>query len=123
MDKAFPGAIVSSYESLIADIILPDKGDRHVLAAAIKGEAKIVITNNLKHFPNKYLKTYHIEAQTPDKFIKHLITLDKTRVVEAFRSQVSRLKNPPLSDNQVLAALRKCGLTDAADIIKSLLKL
>lgn len=123
MDKAFPDATVSSYESLIADIVLPDKGDRHVLAAAIKGEAKIIVTNNMKHFPVKYLKLHHIEGQTPDKFIKHLLSLDKTRVLDAFHAQVSRLKNPPLSAGQVLASLERCGLKSSVGIIKSLLKL
>lgn len=122
MNSAFPDAGISSYESLIDDIILPDMDDRHVLAAAVKGEANIIVTNNLKHFPAKHLKTYYIEVQTPDKFVKNLITLNETRVLKAFQAQISRLVNPPQSANQVFSTLERCGLTGSVEILKSLLK-
>lgn len=123
MESAFPDANVSSYESLIDGITLPDVDDRHVLAAAIKSEAKIIITNNLKDFPQKSLKSYHIVAQTADSFVKKLIILDDSRALNAFHAQVSNMINPPLSANQVLASLEKCGLTDSVAMLKSLLKI
>jgi predicted nucleic acid-binding protein len=50
MDIAFPGSNISGYESLINSLSLPDPDDRHVLAAAIKGKAQIIVTNNsLRH--------------------------------------------------------------------------
>ncbi|MET3877355.1 PIN domain-containing protein [Chitinophaga sp. OAE865] len=52
MESAFPDAHVSSYESLIDEITLPDVDDRHVLAAAIKSRATIIVTNNVKDFKN-----------------------------------------------------------------------
>ncbi len=53
MNGAFPKAMVKSFNSLISSLELPDPDDRHVLAAAIKSEANLIITFNLKDFPQK----------------------------------------------------------------------
>ena len=45
---AFPDALVENYESLIPGLTLPDEKDRHVLAAAIKTNSNVIVTNNLK---------------------------------------------------------------------------
>ena len=52
---AFPDALVKQYENLIQVLDLPDKKDCHVLAAAIKTNAEIIVSNNIRHFPGKYL--------------------------------------------------------------------
>lgn len=52
---AFPDALVENYESLITGLNLPDEKDCHVLAAAIKTNANVIVTNNLKDFPGDYL--------------------------------------------------------------------
>ena len=40
-------ALITGYDTLIPGIVLPDPGDRHVLAAAIRGSAAVIITYNL----------------------------------------------------------------------------
>lgn len=52
--RAFPDAMVENYHPLIETLTLPDEKDCHVLAAAIKTNANIIVTNDLKHFPNEY---------------------------------------------------------------------
>ncbi|MDZ7614265.1 MAG: PIN domain-containing protein [Flavobacteriaceae bacterium] len=56
-NMAFPDALVQNYSSLIENLTLPDINDRHVLAAAIKTNANVIVTSNLKHFPEEYLST------------------------------------------------------------------
>lgn len=51
MDKAVPDGLVADYEPLIDGLQLPDVDDRHVLAAAIKCKASVIVTFNLKDFP------------------------------------------------------------------------
>src|SRR5690606_10655716 len=46
-NQAFPDALVTNYESLVDSLDLPDENDKHVLAAAIKTNANIIVTNNL----------------------------------------------------------------------------
>lgn len=63
MDKHVPDALVTGYESLIRGLQLPDANDRHVLAAAIRGRADVIITENLKDFPAEILAPFGIKAQ------------------------------------------------------------
>lgn len=52
MDKAIDDCLVEGFETLIPTLELPDPDDRHVLAAAIVGRADVIVTYNLKDFPN-----------------------------------------------------------------------
>ena len=62
MNQAIPDCLVENYTDLITSLELPDANDRHVLAAAIKCQADVIVTNNLKDFPKDKLQTYGIEA-------------------------------------------------------------
>ncbi len=66
MNETFPDANVTGFEELVNGLTLPDKDDRHILAAAIRSKSEVIVTFNLKDFPNEYLKMYDIEAQNPD---------------------------------------------------------
>jgi hypothetical protein len=67
MEQHIPEATVEDYDALVGQLTLPDDRDRHVLAAAIKGGAEILVTANLKHFPVPALATHGIEALHPDE--------------------------------------------------------
>jgi len=58
MNLAVPDCLVKNYEGLIESLELPDPDDRHVLAAAIKCQADVIVTNNLKDFPENVLENY-----------------------------------------------------------------
>lgn len=62
MNQAVPDVIVTGYESLVSGLSLPDADDRHVLAAAIKTGAQVIVTWNLADFPPASLAPYGIEA-------------------------------------------------------------
>jgi hypothetical protein len=47
MNQALDGANVTGYESIIDGLMLPDPDDRHVLAAAIRAGAQVIVTDNL----------------------------------------------------------------------------
>lgn len=47
MNEVFSDALVTGYEPLIEGMT-NDKGDRHVLAAAVIGRADVIVTNNVK---------------------------------------------------------------------------
>jgi hypothetical protein len=51
MEEAFPEALVDGHDPLIAALDLPDPDDRHVLAAAIRAGAQLIVTENLRDFP------------------------------------------------------------------------
>jgi len=118
---AFPDALVTNYESLIGSLSLPDEKDRHVLAAAIKTNANVIVTNNLKDFPNDYLATFGLSAKSADDFIADIIDLNQKKVLEAFRKLVFNRTNPDLDEYEVLDNFRKNGLLNSADYLHSLI--
>lgn len=95
MNTGFPDSNVDRYGSLISSITLPDPYDRHVVAAAIRSKADVIVTYNLKDFPKSIEEEYNIEIQHPDDFLTNVYDLHPEKGKEAFRKMVKRLKNPP----------------------------
>lgn len=107
MDAHVRDCLVTGYEELIEGLTLPDPADRHVLAAAIRGSASVIVTFNLDDFPPEYLDKFGIEAQHPDQFITHLIDLAPAAVCAAAKRHRASLKNPPKAVDEYLGALAK----------------
>jgi hypothetical protein len=118
MLEAIPDAIVAGYESLINGLTLPDPDDRHVLAAAIVGRADVIVTVNLKHFPAASLAVFNIEAQHPDEFIAHVLTLAPPVALGAIKEMRARLKNPPFPPDGFLELLTRQGMPRTVAILR-----
>jgi predicted nucleic acid-binding protein len=118
---AFPDALVHNYEPLIDTLELPDSKDRHVLAAAIKTNANIIVTNNLKDFPENYLDSFGIKAKSADDFLTDIIDLSPHYAIAAFKEMVLYRRNPAMDEFEVLNSLRACGLRDTANYLHALL--
>lgn len=116
---AFPDALVTNYSGLINSLELPDPKDRHVLAAAIKTNANIIVTNNIKDFPTDYLASFGLTAKTADDFLTDIIDLNPEQAIKAFKQLVLNRRNPDLDEFQVLDILRNRGLKDTADFLHS----
>lgn len=121
INEAFPDALVENYSSLIEHLDLPDIDDRHVLAAAIKTNANLIITNNLKDFPEDYLAAYSLKAKSPDDFLTDIIDLNPQIALEAFKRLVMNKKKPPYNEFEVLDIFRNNGLINTADYLHALL--
>ena len=119
MDTHIPDAVVSGYEPLISSITLPDENDRHVLAAAIHGGARVIVTANIKHFPAEALTPYNIAAQKPDAFIRSLIDTDVHSALAAFAVDRARLHNPAMSPDAYMMSLERAGLTETAAALRT----
>ena len=87
MNQAVRDCLVTGYDDLIESVTLPDLDDRHVLAAAMRAGAAVIVTYNLKDFPEENLAPYDIEAQHPDDFLVGL--LDEAPGVVLRRRQAS----------------------------------
>jgi len=119
--QAFPDAMVDNYEVLIDSLTLPYEKDRHVLAAAIKTNANIIVTNNLKDFPEEYLNTFGLSAKSVDDFLTETIDLNPNVAVNSFRKLVMNRRNPDLDEYEVLECLRRNGLKDTANYLHALI--
>lgn len=113
-------ALVADYADLTDFIELPNPEDRHVLAAAIKGRADLIVTANLKDFPHRVLARWEIEAQHPDRFLSSLFQTSPLRFLESVQTVRMRLRNPARSGEQYLDTLRKQGLPLTVDLIAPL---
>jgi len=109
MKAAFPEAMVRNYQSLEDQIVIPDPDDRHVVAAAYVGSADLIVTNNLKDFPDSILTQFGLEAVTPDRFLQDMLDLAPTIVHRVIVAQASDAQNPPRSIIDVLIALGRAG--------------
>jgi predicted nucleic acid-binding protein len=101
---------VTGHEPLIDSLKLPDPEDRHVLAAAIKAGAQVVVTANLRDFPAADLAPWNVEAQSPDEFVRDQISLDRPTVYAAVQQIADSWRNPPGSVDDVLDRLERNGL-------------
>ncbi len=110
MDGAVRDCLVENYADLIDSLILPDPDDRHVLAAAIRAGADVIVTYNLGDLPEDALTTYGIEAQHPDEFLAHLLDVAPGAVTAVAKRQRKSLKNPPKTVDEFLAILEQQGL-------------
>lgn len=123
MNQAVPDCLVENYEGLIDSLVLPDPDDRHVLAAAIKCQADVIVTNNLKDFPTNVLDKFDIEAQSPDVFLSHLFDLNPAAFCSAVRQQRERLKNPRYTAEELLEIFYKQGLPLTVNKLKEVIDL
>lgn len=78
--------------------------DRHVVAAAVKAGAQVIVTNNLRDFQ---ALPDGVEAQSPDEFLCNLLDLDPGGMVALVKNQAAALQNPPRSFDQLLRGLAK----------------
>ena len=119
MDRAIPDGLVHGYQGLIAGLTLPDPDDRHVLAAAIRCGASVIVTFNQRDFPNELLASYGVESQHPDEFVDNLLDLDPAAVVAAAQRQRAQLKNPPADVDQYLDMLLRQGLVQTTKALST----
>jgi predicted nucleic acid-binding protein len=77
---AFPQSCVTGYENLIP-ALKNDEKDRHVLAAAIRGNCSLIITFNLKHFPPESICPWPIQISHPQDYLLVLYEMEPKQVV------------------------------------------
>jgi hypothetical protein len=118
MNRANPAALVVGYEPLIDGLTLPDLDDRHVLAAAIKCSAQVIVTDNVKDFPAAELAAWNIETKSPDDFILDLYDLHPGSVTACVQQIADSRNNPPDTIDDVLDQLANSGLIESAAAIR-----
>lgn len=119
MDKNIRGCLVTGYQTLIPGLQLPDLDDRHVLAAAIKAQAELIITRNTRDFPPDALEPYGVKTQGPDDFIMDLLELNKTLVLTTMENHRKLLQRPQLTATDYCQHLERQELWQTATYLRS----
>lgn len=115
--------LVTGYEELTESLSLPDPDDRHVLAAAIRANAEVIVTFNLKDFPAGVLASHNIEALHPDEFLMSLFDAAPGPVCAAVKRQREGLRNPPKTAEELLATLESQGLVQTVIRLRQFVEL
>jgi len=123
MNEAVRDCLVTGYEVLIDSLGLPDPDDRHVLAAAVRAGAQVIVTCNLKDFPAETLARFDIEAQHPDDFLVGLMDLAPGGICAVVKRQRESLRNPPKTSAELLATLESQGLTQTVANLRQFVEL
>jgi len=118
MQRAVRDSMVTGYRRLIDVVELPDPEDRHVVAAAIRARAQLIVTFNLKHFPADELAAWDIQAKHPDDFLIDQFHLDAIRVHQAVQAVADSWRNPPGTSDDVLDSLDRSGLPQTAAVLR-----
>lgn len=106
MRRAFPDAQVDDYRPLIS-AMTNDPKDRHVLAAAVRGNADLIVTTNTRDFPAAALDRYGLSAVHPDDFLLDQLDLDSDATVRALRRLRVGYHRPAMTGERFYAALAK----------------
>jgi PIN domain len=114
MTLEFPGAMVTGHEYLIPAMD-NHEGDRHVLAAAVHVGVDILVTDNVKHFPDDVMQRHNIVVQTADEFLLGLYEAYPDRMADSVIAAVTARRRPPESVTDFLDDLAKCGVPRFAE--------
>ncbi len=118
MEAAFEDAMVEGFDNfLLAAAHIPDPDDRHVVAAAVKTRAAMIVTENLKDFPAAVLSDLNMEAKSADAFIADTIALDEARAVAAIRRMRERFKRPGMTPEELLLVIEAAVLIDKVNLL------
>lgn len=118
MNGSVRDVLVEGYEPLIPTVTLPDENDRHVVAAAIRAQAQMVVTTNLRDFPSEELSKWNIEAKHPDDFLVDQFHLDAIALHVILQQIADSANRPPLTFGDVLDSLERCGITQATALLR-----
>lgn len=86
----FPEAWVEGFEHLV-EMMKNDPTDRHVLAAAVRAHADLIVTYNKRHFPESAVRHWDIEVQGPSAFLRGLYDLDAGLFVQKLHEQAAAI--------------------------------
>lgn len=119
MEAAFEEAMIVGFEPFLPMCpALPDPDDAHVVAAALKTRAEIIVTENLKDFPADLLEPLGLDVRSSDDFIADAIALDPGKAVAAIRRMRERLKRPAKTPDVLLRDMEAAGLTETVNVLR-----
>ncbi|MFF2330130.1 MULTISPECIES: putative toxin-antitoxin system toxin component, PIN family [unclassified Streptomyces] len=94
MARAFPCSSVTGYAGLVP-VMTNEPKDRHVLAAAVCGQAHAVVTLNVRDFPASAADPYEVEVLHPDDFLLDMLDLAPVDVSSVLRRQAAGYQRDP----------------------------
>jgi predicted nucleic acid-binding protein len=118
MRRYFADAIVTGYEGLVPTMTNHAK-DRHVLAAAVRGGAEVLVTFNIRDFPTESVAPFDLEVVHPDEFLLDQLDLHYAPTLRALVDLVEGYDSPAMSVDDFLLALERAHVPGFATAARS----
>jgi predicted nucleic acid-binding protein len=119
INRAVRDCLVVGYEPIEPGLDLPDPDDHHVLAAAIKARAQVIVTRNRKDFPADALAQWNIDVKSRDQFVLDQIDLNREAVYGSVQRIADSWTSPPGTIGDVLNRLEGDGLVESVAQLRS----
>jgi hypothetical protein len=115
MNARWPGATHRPDPDILQSIDLPDSDDVHVLAAAMAGQAGLLVTFNLRDFPLRKLRDLGVTPIGPDALLWELAG----RAPDAIGTAIARAMAPLASNDPTARILKRAHLPRLAKLVKA----
>jgi predicted nucleic acid-binding protein len=119
MDRAIDHDLIENYQRHIVDINIPDPNDRHVLAAAIEAGAEILLTYNLRDFPNSKVAMYGVTVIHPDNLLGELIAEESKTVLSVIEEMRLKRQRPEISQLQLLESFSRLNIPGFVGMLRN----
>lgn len=107
------------YRPSITDDLSPDPSDRVHAAAAIFGEADVLVTRNIKHLNTPPVIKAGVEVITSDEFLCALLRQHPQSVLESFLRGAGTKRSPSIAPRELAARLGRAGAPRFAALIRA----
>jgi len=111
----------SAYAHLVDGMPSADPDDRHHIAAAVAGKAKLVITWNRSDFPAQQLSALGLRVADPDEYLCELLRELPGEVAATVVRLAGEKRRPPLTAHDLVDNLAKAGVPIFAAQLRALL--
>mgnify|MGYP003644789755 FL=1 len=115
---AWPRAEVTVSPGIEQRLYLPDENDIHVLAAAIHGNADVIMTLNAKDFPRGILAEEGLARIDPDSYLHGLWLDSPTAIEDAAAMVLAEAQRLSGQDWQMRPLLKKARLPRLAKALR-----
>ncbi|WP_051172697.1 hypothetical protein [Microbacterium indicum] len=97
---------------------LNDEKDRHVLAAAVRGGAEVLVTFNLQDFPQESAAPFDIEVVHPESFPLDQLDLHRAATIQTVQRLIETYNSPTMTLDDYLLTLVRADVPEFADELR-----
>ena len=107
IDAAFPRSNVAAGNITPLPVTLPDADDLHVLSAAVSADCDLLVTNNLRDFPEGAVGPFGLSVLNADSAIAMLVQDFSDQMPTIISRLLSELRKPPVNVQEFLDRLKR----------------
>ena len=120
VQRFYPEGLVGGWEPLVELFDLPDADDCHVAAAAAYTHCDMLLTFNVRDFPQETMADWGIDVVTPDDLAMMCVDVDRDAVAGMMVRLTASKRRPPRTLDAEAAGLLRSGLPRFSEFVRGL---